>query len=110
MQFVLAGRDRSETVLYVSMSETRGELQAVAASHGWSLEGIELCELVPPDIAGDKNRQTMFRSSEVELGETIKLLFDQLERINPACVAIDSLSEMRLLAQSPLRYRRRFSR
>jgi len=106
MQFVLAGRDRSETVLYVSMSETRGELQAVAASHGWSLEGIELCELVPPDIAGDKNRQTMFRSSEVELGETIKLLFDQLERINPACVAIDSLSEMRLLAQSPLRYRR----
>ena len=106
MQFVMAGRDQSETVLYVSMSETRDELQTVANSHGWSLEGIQICELVPPDIAADHNRQTMFRSSEVELGETIKLLFDEIERINPARVVIDSLSEMRLLAESPLRYRR----
>jgi circadian clock protein KaiC len=106
MQFIMAGRDQSETVLYVTMSETRGELQAVASSHGWSLEGIELCELVPPDIEGDADRQTVFRPSEVELGETIRLLFDQIERINPARVVIDSLSEMRLLAQNPLRYRR----
>jgi circadian clock protein KaiC len=106
MQFILAGRDRSETVLYVSMSETRGELQAVASSHGWSLEGIELCELLPPDIESDADRQTVFRSSEVELGETIRLLFDKIERTNPARVVIDSLSEMRLLAQNPLRYRR----
>jgi circadian clock protein KaiC len=106
MQFVLAGRDRSETSLYVSMSETRAELEAVAAAHGWSLEGIELQELVPPDIEGEENRQTMFRSSEVELGETMRLLFDRIERINPARVVIDSLSEMRLLAQNPLRYRR----
>jgi circadian clock protein KaiC len=106
MQFILAGRDRSETVLYVSMSETRGELQAVASSHGWSLEGIELCELLPPDIESDADRQTVFRSSEVELGETIRLLFDKIERTNPARVVIDSLSEMLLLAQNPLRYRR----
>jgi len=106
MQFIMAGRDQSEIVLYISMSETRGELQAVADSHGWSLEGIELCELVPPDIEGDGNRQTMFRSSEVELGETVKLLLDQIDRINPTRVVIDSLSEMRLLAQSSLRYRR----
>jgi len=106
MQFILAGRDRSETVLYVSMSETRGELQAVASSHGWSLEGIELCELLPLDIESDADRQTVFRSSEVELGETIRLLFDKIERTNPARVVIDSLSEMRLLAQNPLRYRR----
>jgi circadian clock protein KaiC len=106
MQFVLAGRDQSETSLYVSMSETRAELEAVAAAHGWSLEGIELQELVPSDIEGEESRQTMFRSSEVELGETMRLLFDRIERIKPARVVIDSLSEMRLLAQNPLRYRR----
>jgi len=101
MQFVLAGRDRSETVLYVSMSETRAELDAVAAAHGWSLEGVELFELVPPDIEGEENRQTLFRSSEVELGETMRLLFDQIERITPARVVVDSLSEMRLLGTEP---------
>jgi circadian clock protein KaiC len=107
LQFVLAGRDRGEKVLYVSMSETRNELQAVAVAHGWSLDGIEICELVPPDIAeGDDNRQTMFRPSEVELGETVRLLCGEIERIDPARIVIDSLSEMRLLAQSPLRYRR----
>src|SRR5690242_12467673 len=74
LQFVLAGRDRSETVLYVTMSETRDELLTVAAAHGWSLEGIELLELVPPEIEGDAQRQTMFHTSEVELGETMRLL------------------------------------
>lgn len=106
MQFILAGRDQSETVLHVSMSETRAELESVASSHGWSLDGVEICELTPPDFEGDSNRQTMFRPSDVELGETIRLLFDQIERTNPARVVIDSLSEMRLLAQNPLRYRR----
>jgi len=106
LQFILAGRDRSERVLYISMSETSGELQTVAATHGWSLEGIEVCELVPPDIEEECNQQTMFRSSEVELGETMRLLFDRIERANPERVVIDSLSEMQLLAQSPLRYRR----
>lgn len=106
MQFILAGRDQSETVLLVSMSETRAELQAIASAHGWSLDGIELCELVPPDFEGEGNRQTMFRPSEVELGETMRLLFDQIERIGPARIVLDSLSEMRLLAENPLRYRR----
>ena len=107
MQFVLAGRDRGEKVLYVSMSETRDELQAVAVTHGWSLEGIEIFELVPPDAAeGDDNRQTMFRPSEVELGETMRLLCGEIERIDPARIVLNSLSEMRLLAQNPLRYRR----
>ena len=76
MQFILAGRDGSESVLYVSMSETRNELEGVAAAHGWSLEGIELRELVPPEIEGEGSRQTMFHTSEVELGETMKILFD----------------------------------
>jgi circadian clock protein KaiC len=107
MQFILAGRDRGEKVLYITMSETLNELQAVAAAHGWSLDGIEIFELVPPDIAeGDDNRQTMFRASEVELGETMRLLCGEIGRIDPTRIVIDSLSEMRLLAQNPLRYRR----
>jgi circadian clock protein KaiC len=107
MHFALAGRDQHEKVLYVSMSETREELQAVAVAHGWSLEGVEMCELVPPDVEdGDGNRQTMFRPSEVELGETMRLLCNEIERIDPARIVLDSLSEMRLLAQNPLRYRR----
>ena len=106
MQFVLAGRDQAETALYVSMSETRGELEAVAAAHGWSLAGLELCKLVSPDIDGAANRQTVFRPSEVELGETMRVLFNEIERVDPARIVIDSLSEMRLLAQNPLRYRR----
>ncbi len=107
MQFILAGRDQNEKVLYVSMSETRDELQAVASAHGGSLEGVEMFELVPPDAGdGDGNRQTMFRPSEVELGETMRLLCNEIERIDPARIVLDSLSEMRLLAQNPLRYRR----
>ena len=107
MQFVLAGRDRGEKVLFVSMSESLNELQAVAVAHGWSLGGIEICELAPPDAAeGDENQQTMFRPSEVELGETMRLLCGEIERIDPALIVLDSLSEMRLLAQNPLRYRR----
>ena len=107
MQFILAGRDRGEKVLYITMSETLNELQAVAVAHGWSLKGIEICELVPPDSAeGDDNRQTMFRASEVELGETMRLLCGEIGRIDPTRIVIDSLSEMRLLAQNPLRYRR----
>src|SRR5260370_1370271 len=107
MQFVLAGRDGDEKVLFVGMSESLNELHTVAVAHGWSLGGIELCELVPPDAAeSDENRQTMFRPSEVELGETMRLLCGEIERIDPAFIVLDSLSEMRLLAQNPLRYRR----
>ena len=90
MQFVLAGRDQNEKVLYVSMSETRDELQAVAGAHGWSLNGVELCELVPPDAEdSDGNRQTMFRPSEVELGETMRLLCNEIERIDPARIVLE---------------------
>ncbi len=90
MHFVLAGRDQDEKVLYLSMSETRDELHAVAAAHGWSLQGVELCELVPPDAENnDGNRQTMFRPSEVELGETMRLLCNQIERIDPARIVLE---------------------
>lgn len=107
LQFVFAGRDLGEKTLYVSMSETRSELEAVATAHGWTLDGIELCELVPPDAEyADENRQTMFHSAEVELSETMRRLFAEIDRIKPARIVLDSLSEMRLLAQNPLRYRR----
>jgi circadian clock protein KaiC len=107
LQFVLAGRDQGEKVLYVAMSETCDELRLVADSHGWSLDGIEVSELTPPGAEeGDGNRQTVFHPSEVELGETMRLLFEQIERVDPERVVIDSLTEMRLLTQNPLRYRR----
>ncbi len=107
MQFLMAGRDAGEKVVYVSMSESREELEAVAESHGWSLENIEVCEVVPPDLAAeDANHQTMFHSSEIELGETTRLMLQSIERTDPSRIVIDSLSEMRLLAQSSLRYRR----
>src|SRR5260370_8621246 len=97
MQFILAGRDRGEKVLYITMSETLNELQAVAVAHGWSLEGIEICELVPPDMAeGDDNRQTMFPASEVELGETMRLLLGEIERTTPTPLVITPLSQIAL--------------
>lgn len=104
LQFLLKGRQQKEKTLYVTLSETAEELRAVADAHNWSLEGIEIFELSPPDDAA--RTQTVFHSSEVELGETTSLMFQKIEALNPARLVIDSLSEMRLLAQSPLRYRR----
>jgi circadian clock protein KaiC len=106
LQFLLAGREAGERLLYVSMSENRREIEAAAATHGWSLEGIEIFELAPPGMDEDESRQTLFHSSEVELSETMRLLLDRIERVDPQRMVLDSLSEMRLLAQSPLRYRR----
>lgn len=104
MQFLLAGRDQGEKTLYVTLSETAEELRAVAEAHNWTLEGIDVFELGPPD--GASQAQTVFHSSEVELGETTHQMFQKIDALQPARLVIDSLSEMRLLAQSPLRYRR----
>lgn len=106
LQFLLAGRKAGERLLYVSMSETRREIEAAAATHHWSLDGIEIFELAPPGMEEDASRQTLFHSSEVELSETMRLLIDKIESADPQRLVLDSLSEMRLLAQSPLRYRR----
>jgi circadian clock protein KaiC len=106
LQFLMAGVRAGETVLYVTLSETEAELRAVARSHGWSLEGIDIIEMVPTaDLAGDQ-QYTMYHPSEVELGETIKTILNEVERLKPMRVAFDSLSELRLLAGNPLRYRR----
>jgi KaiC/GvpD/RAD55 family RecA-like ATPase len=107
LQFLLAGVRRGETVLYVTLSETEEELRAVAQSHGWTLDGIEIRELTPPEGALDIDEQnTMFHPSEIELASTTKRILDDVERLKPTCIIFDSLSELRLLAGTALRYRR----
>lgn len=107
LQFLLEGARRGEPVLYVTLSETKEELTAVAASHGWTLEGVSLKELVPPEESLKAETQyTIFHPSEVELGDMTRQVVEDVERLQPRRVIFDSLSEMRLLARDPLRYRR----
>ena len=107
LQFLLAGARRGERVLFISLSETERELRLVAKRHGWSLDGIDVFELVPPETTLDPQRElTVLHPAEVELGETTKLILDKVVEIDATRVVIDSLSELRLLAQSSLRYRR----
>ena len=107
MQFLLEGKRRGESCLYVTLSETKSELAAVAQSHGWNLEDIAIVELSAIERAiGGKGPTTLFQSAEVELTQLVKLLMDEIHRVKPARVVLDSLSEMRMLAQTPLRYRR----
>ena len=107
LQFLLTGAKAGEKVLYISLSETRDEVEEVAASHGWSLDGVEIVELAAIDEQLALEAQnTLFHPSEVELNETTKLLLDAVDRVNPTRVAFDSLSELRLLSQTSLRYRR----
>lgn len=107
LQFVLEGARQGERVLYITLSETQRELRLVAQRHGWSLDGIDIFELVPPETTLDPQRElTVFHPAEMELSETTKLICERVEQINPVRVVLDSLSELRLLAQSALRYRR----
>jgi circadian clock protein KaiC len=108
LQFLLAGAEIGETGIYVSLAETEDELRAGAASHGWTIgPKVEIFELVPPESVLDPDQhQSLLYSSDLELGETVKRIFDSIERLKPQRVVIDSLSEIRLLAQSSLRYRR----
>jgi circadian clock protein KaiC len=99
----------NESCLYVTLSETKTELAAVAQSHDWNLDGIRIIELsaIEETLAlASKAQNTLFQSSELELNQLSKLLLDEVDRIHPSRIVLDSLSEMRLLAQSPLRYRR----
>lgn len=107
LQYLMAAAGRGEPVLYVTLSETEEELRAVADSHGWTLDGIHIRELTPPEAALEPDEQnTMFHPSEVELASTTKLILTDVERLKPTCVVLDSLSELRLLAGTALRYRR----
>jgi circadian clock protein KaiC len=108
LQFLLAGAHAGESGIYVSLAETEHELRDGARSHGWTIgEKVEVFELVPPESVLDPDQhQSLLYSSDLELGETIQRIFAAIERLKPSRVVIDSLSEIRLLAQGSLRYRR----
>src|ERR1700712_3731568 len=108
LQFLMEGARAGEKCLYITLSETEQELRDGATSHGWTLgERIEVFELLPPESLLDaEQQQSLLYSSDLELGETTKQIFEAVERHQPSRVVLDSLSEIRLLAQSSLRYRR----
>ncbi|TXN03258.1 AAA family ATPase [Methylobacterium sp. WL64] len=106
LQFLLEGVERGEKGLYVTLSESADELRAGAASHGWSLDGIEVYELVNELGLDPDSEQSILHPSDVELGETVREVMERVDALEPSRVVFDSLSELRLLAQNPLRYRR----
>jgi circadian clock protein KaiC len=107
LQFVLDGVRRKEPALYLTLSETEEELRAAAASHDWTLDGLVIHEVLPSEALLEATEQyTMFHPAEVELAQTMRTIFAEVERARPARVVIDSLSELRLLAANPLRFRR----
>ncbi len=108
LQFLMEGAKAGEKCLYITLSETERELREGALSHGWTIgNGIEVFELLPPEsLLDSEQQQSLLYSSDLELGETTKHIFETVERARPSRVVLDSLSEIRLLAQSSLRYRR----
>jgi circadian clock protein KaiC len=106
LQFLVQGVREGETALYITLSETKSELEAVAESHHWDISGVHIYEeLVGEDSLAD-DETTVFYPAEVELGKTIKAFLTEVDRVKPDRVVLDSLSEIRLLAQSTLRYRK----
>ena len=107
MQFLIEGVRRGETGLYVTLSESKKEIQAVAKSHGWSLDGITLFEMEATSTRLKAAEEyTVFPADEVELDETRERVYEEVQRLQPRRVVFDSLSELRLMAKDPLRYRR----
>jgi circadian clock protein KaiC len=107
MQFLNEGVRLGESVVYITLAETSVELHAVARSHGWSMEGVHLHEIIPTEnILSADQHYTMFHPSEVEMGSTTRQILEIIEKHRPSRVVIDSLSELQLLAESALRYRR----
>ena len=107
LQFLLEGETQGETSLYITLSESRDELIAVGKSHRLDLEKLNIFDLtISGDSLRDDSRYTVFHPSEVELDETTKKILNEVERINPSRIVFDSLSEMRMLASEPLRFRR----
>ena len=107
LQFILEGARLGERTLYVTLSESKTELAAAAHSHGWSLDATEIVEFVPEEAAlAAEDSYTVFHPNEVELASTIKKLIQEIERVEARRVVLDSLSELRLLAVEPVKYRR----
>jgi circadian clock protein KaiC len=107
LQFLIEGAKRGEPVLYITLAENEIELRAVAQSHGFSMDGITVHEVIPEESILDPDEQyTILHPSEVELSETNRLILSVIEKLNPTRVVLDSLSELQLLSGSALRYRR----
>lgn len=107
LQFLLEGIRSGERVLYITLSESRAELEQVARAHGWSLDGLEIFEMIPPDEdLTPESQYTVFHPSEVELAETVGAILKRVEEVAPQRLVFDSLAEIRMLARDPLRYRR----
>jgi len=106
LQFLLEGVRVGETSLYITLSETKDELQAVARSHNWDISGVHIYEELIGEDSLEEDETTVFYPAEVELGRTIKSFLTEVDRLRPDRVVLDSLSEIRLLAQSTLRYRK----
>ena len=107
LQFLTEGVARGEAVVYITLAETSAELRAVAASHGWDMAGIHVEEIIPDeDILAADQQYTVFHPSEIELSATTQRILACIEQRQPRRVVLDSLSELQLLAESPLRYRR----
>jgi len=107
LQYLLEGARNGESCLYISLSETEEELRRTIASHGWTLPDLVVVHELAPDGSFDGGKQqSLLYASDLELGETTRRIFETVERIKPQRVVLDSLSEIRLLAQSSLRYRR----
>jgi circadian clock protein KaiC len=107
MQFLMEGVRRGETGLYVTLSESEKDIQAIAKSHGWSLDGITFYERedTSPRLKAEEE-YTVFPADEVELSETTNRLYEEVERLQPRRVVLDSLSELRLMTKDPRQYRR----
>jgi circadian clock protein KaiC len=106
-QFILEGHGQGERCLYVTLSESKLELELGAESHGWSMDGVPIAEFVPEEAnLSAEDQYTVFHPSEVELATTIRKLISEIERVNPERLVIDALTDFRLLAQDAIRYRR----
>ncbi len=107
LQFLMEGVARGERCLYITLSETQEELSAVVASHDWTLDGIDIFELsAAEEVLGDGRGQTIIHPWEIELSATVDLIIKFVDETQPSRLVFDSLSELRLLSQDPLRYRR----
>lgn len=107
LQFLMEGLDAGESCLYITLSESKTELLLAARSHGWNIDNLKIFELLPDERSlRPEGQYTVFHPSEVELADTTKAVLEQVEKLKPKRVVIDSLSELRMLAQDPLRYRR----
>ncbi len=106
LQWVIEGVKQGGPVLYMTLAETRDELEESARSHGWSLAGVEICEAaVPEEVLRPEEQYTVFHPTDVELNETTRQMLEAVDRLKPRRVVIDSLSEMRVMAQNPFRHR-----